>query len=324
MPDVNIIGDLFNGISKLLENSINSNVSAIADAIAPLMGATFGLYMVFLSFKMLYDPPNLPIMDIIKTLASYALVVTCAFSVPYYMQHIVPFIMYAGDDLSSAILGNPDNTASVIDSMIGSLTVGINDIWDKLEFSILGDGFGAAMAGLAYIVLILIGAIPFIIISTVYLIAAKFMVGLLLSAGSIFICFAFFPSTRGNFQSWVGQCLNYIMLSVFYSIAFKIEIEFINTKLMPGGVLVADFAGAIQLCIVFISLGLLTVQIPVMTSHLTGGVGINGLVSNIGASVKGAMSGVKAGAGGARAVGGAAKSVGASVARKLKSGVEAG
>lgn len=281
MSDVTIVSDLFNGISVLIESSINTNVSAIAAAIAPLMGAAFGLYMVFLSFKMLYDPPNLPIMDIIKTLTSYALVVTCAFSVPYYMEHIVPFVMYAGDDLSAAILGQPNNSASVIDMMINSIMTGIGDLIDAMEFSMTGGGMAAFLAGCIYIVLIIFGSAVYIIISTVYLVAAKFMVGLLLSAGSIFICFAFFPSTRGNFQSWVGQCLNYIMLSVFYSIAFKIEIGFINAKLIPNGVLVADLSGSFQLLIVFISLAFLTVQIPVMTSHLTGGVGINGLVSSI-------------------------------------------
>jgi type IV secretion system protein VirB6 len=319
MSDVTIVSDLFNGISKLLEHSINTNVSTIASAIAPLMGAAFGLYMVLLSFKMLYDPPNLPIMDIIKTLASYALVVTCAFSVPYYMEHIVPFVMYAGDDLSSAILGQPDNAASVIDMMINSIMSGVGDLIDAMEFSITGGGMAAFLAGCIYILFISVGSAVFIVISTIYLVAAKFMVGLLLSAGSIFICFAFFPSTRGNFQSWVGQCLNYIMLSVFYSIAFKVEIEFINTKLIPNGVLVADLSGSFQLLIVFLSLAFLTVQIPVMTSHLTGGVGINGLVSSISGVGSALSKMLKKGGGGGNGGGGSGGKP-----KTTKNGVEPG
>lgn len=198
-----------------------------------------------------------------------------------------------------------------------------------MDFGLSAD-WGIAFKSILAICIILIGAIPFIVLCAAYLIVAKFMVGLLLTVGTIFICFAFFPSTRSMFTSWTGQCFNYILLSVFFTLLIGGLLRFIETQMSPSGEFIIEWGGAIKLVIVFFVSIFLIGQVPVLSSSLTGGVGINGLTnsvsgmaskaSNMGRSAGGAALGAGKGAAGL-----AAKGAGA-VWGKLtgKGGVKAG
>ena len=273
---------LFSFLDSAVLQNISQMVGIFANVITPLIGSCVALYALYLAYQSLYDAENMMIMESMKTIGSLALCTTIAFSTTWYLSSIVPMILYIGDDIASALLGSSGTGA--IQSMYDDTTSTIQTIWSSIDISVT-DGNSWSEAALKWVlcVLTLLGALPFIGIATAYLVVAKVMVGFLLIIGPLFIMLAFFPTSRSMFQSWTGQCFNYILLSILYPIAFSMFNATLDTVMTTKSI---NLNTALMTFLLFFVFIVLSVQIPVLSSSLSGGVGINGLVSNMGAGVK--------------------------------------
>lgn len=313
-----IVQDLFNDMSTLVTENMGANIAAVASAISPVMISAIGIYAVLVVYQMIYTEKEHYVGEIIKNVLALAVVGAFTLSASYYMDYVVPFVMNAGDDLSSVLVGGAP-APSALDQFIDVLADGVQKTFEQMTFNPFSDDFGTSMQSLTAIIIVLIGGIPFVVFGTAYLIVAKFMVGLLLTVGPIFVCFSFFPSTRSMFTSWTGQCLNYVLMTVLFTLVETVLLAFIKDHMAPGGEFKIEWVGVIQLAVVFFVCIFLLVQVPVLSSSLTGGVGINGLNSSV------SSMGSK-GAGLARAAGSLATSVGGAVWNKItgKGGVKAG
>lgn len=309
----NIITDLFNDLSNVITNQIGSSVSAITSAVAPVMGAALLVYVIFVSYKIMYTNQEMIISEVIKNVMSLALVSAFTVSSPYYIQYVVPFVTGAGDQISAAVTGSPAS-ATALDSMISNVKTSLDTMIDKMQFG-LTDDWSVSFQALYAVVLTYIGSFVFIFYAAAYLLVAKFMVGLLLDVGPIFIWFAFYPPTRGFFTSWCGQCLNYILLSVMYTLAIGILNDFITSKFNLADLGVES---SFQIIIVFFISVFVIQQISVLVSTLTGGMGINGLTGATNSMVSGGAGMAKKMTGG---VAGKAASV---VSNFLKNGIKGG
>jgi type IV secretion system protein VirB6 len=278
----NIITDLFNELSQVITNQISPSVTAITSAIGPIMGAALLVYVIFIAYKIIYSNHEVIMSEVTKNVMCLALVSAFSVSTPYYMQYVVPFVTGAGDQLSAAITGSPAS-ASALDSMINNVKTCLDTMMDKMQFGITDD-WGAAVKSLWAVILIYVGSFIFIFYAAAYLLVAKFMVGLLLSVGTIFICFSFYPTTRGFFTSWCGQCLNYILLNVLYTLAIGILNNFIVSKFNLSDLGVES---SFQIIIVFFISMFVLQQISILVSSLTGGMGINGLTGSLNSGVSG-------------------------------------
>lgn len=308
----NIITDLFDELTQVITNQISPSVTAITSAIAPVMGAALLVYVIFIAYKIIYSNHEVIMSEVTKNVMCLALVSAFTVSTPYYMQYVVPFVTGAGDQLSAAITGSPAS-ASALDSMINNVKTCLDTMMDKMQFGITDD-WGAAVKSLWAVILIYVGSFIFIFYAAAYLLVAKFMVGLLLSVGTIFICFSFYPATRGFFTSWCGQCLNYILLNVLYTLAIGILNSFIVSKFNLSDLGVES---SFQIIIVFFISMFVIQQISVLVSSLTGGMGINGLTGSVN-SVVGSGASRMAGAGkwaGQKAL---------NIADKFKNGIKGG
>lgn len=292
---LNIVQNFMNEVTGMITTHIGKNVAAIVGMFSPFFFVCLSMYIVYIVYQYMNDPPDIPVMDIVKRTAALALVTTFAFSADKFMNTIVPFVLGVGDDVAKAISGQ-QSIAAQIDQLINTITIFINNSWTKLKFDWSEPGIFAQ--GLITIIIVIIGSLPFIITSFAYIIIAKIMISLLLSFGPIFISFAFFPSMRRNFEQWSSQCLNYIFLTALYSAAFSLMIVLINKFAVidtnPEAGL--NFQAAIYLAVVFAACLAVTMEIPALASQLAGGVGISGLV---GSKVSGLSSGAAAAAGGA-------------------------
>ncbi|HDG9112560.1 TPA: type IV secretion system protein, partial [Klebsiella pneumoniae] len=90
--------------------------------------------------------------------------------------------------------------------------------------------------------------------------------------GPLFIMFAFFPSTRDMFKTWTGQCLNYVLLVVVYPIAFNLFTRTLEHVIFGGSATAIGLSTVIMTIILFGCCILISVQIPVFCSSLSGGV----------------------------------------------------
>lgn len=311
-----LVTNIFNDLTQVIEGQIGSSVSAITTAIAPVMGAALLVYVVFIAYKIMYTNNEVFMSEVIKNVMTLALVSAFTVSTPYYIQYVVPFVTGAGDQISAAITGSPAS-ATVLDAMLTNVQTSIDKMMDAAQFG-LTDDWSIGFKVLFGIILTYIGSFVFIFYAAAYLLVAKFMVGLLLSVGTIFICFAFYPPTRGFFTSWCGQCLNYILLNVMLTLTLGILNAFITSKFDLADVGVQS---SFQIIIVFFISVFVIQQIGSLVSSLTGGMGINGLTSATNSMAGRGIGMAKGAAGSAAGVVGKTASV---VSSFMKNGVKGG
>lgn len=293
-------------------------MATFGSVIAPLIGGAVVIYAIYLAFQSLYDSQNMLIMESIKFIGSLALCCFLAFNTSWYLSHIVPFVYHSGDTIAGSILGGGSSGGSALQAMFDDMFVKIETLFKSIDFEITSSkSWVDTILKLTMVILVCMGYLPFIGIATAYLIVAKVMVGFLLIIGSLFIMFAFFPSTRNMFMAWTGQCLNYILLSILYPLAFTMFDSTIEHVLSSGSITLVECFFTVILFAVCI---LISVQIPTFCSSLTGGVGINGLVSHIGQGAMLSAQSAKLGALGLKG----AWNKGKSLAHKSKNNITPG
>ncbi|CAO94853.1 type IV secretion system protein [Erwinia tasmaniensis] len=319
-----IASDFVNQIKLLVMDAVANNFSAIAVSIRPVFAAGFLLYCCIIAWMIIYSNREVIVNEVIKNVMVFTLIGAFIWSAPYYQQWVVPFVMDSGSEISAKLMGN------------GNAALNVDEIWTKLATSMedfktrsidtLGWDFGPLISTYLIYAIGYAGGAILIAYTTLFLCVATFMTGILLSIGSVFICFAGFPATRGMFSSWCGHCLNYILLNVFYSISLTFVLGLIGkyTALDPSSV---SFMDAVTFLLVVVICIAMVEQVAVLCSSLTGGVGINGLVPGVGSLAKAA--GLSKAAASMRdkapgAIGGAMKRGGSALANKFRNNVKGG
>lgn len=315
-----IVSELLTDVKTVVASTISGNISAIAGVISPLFFASIGVYICYKAYEIMFSNRDVLMHEVTKTIMQLSLVGVFTYSGDYYIKYVVTFVLESGSDLSNAITGNPD-VASSVDGLWSELVKNLDLFWsnsvEELSFSDIGAWI---KTGLIYIVGFVGGAV-LVLYSALFLCVSTFMVGILLSVGIIFICFGLFPTTRSMFTAWCGHCLNYIMLNLFYTIAFGFVLQTIKKygSINPDTVNIMDVATLAL--IIGISVFLIE-QIGTLCSSLTGGVGINGLSPAMGGALGAAYkaTGMRALMGGAKGwAGKMAKNAGQSLLSKALS-----
>lgn len=272
---MNIITDFITTIKSVVLTGAGSNAAKIATAISPVFAAAIGVYIIVVAYNVVYSDKDILMKEVVGNIMKMAIVGAFTFSASYYSQYVMPFVLNAGDDLSSAVSGTTDVAASV-DSLWQTLSTTMDEFivqkTEELGMTDIGGYIGAYIIwGLGYA-----GGAILIFYTTLFLCISTFMVGLLLSVGILFICFSFFSTTRGMFTSWCGSCLNYILLNVFYTISFGFVTTLIKDNMLGSEITVMS---VITLLLVICISVFLIEQIGTLCSSITGGIGINGLTS---------------------------------------------
>ncbi|EFA9346572.1 TPA: type IV secretion system protein [Escherichia coli] len=311
------VSDFMSTITNAVESGAAANAAKVANAISPVFAAAIGLYIVYVSYEIIYKQTDTIMNEVIKNIASLAIVGAFTYSAPYYSSYVIPFVMHAGTDLSSAVMGGGD-TASSIDLMWDKLSSTLNTYLAEQKASLgltdLGDTILVyTIWGIGYV-----GGALLIYYSAAFLCISIFAVGIVLSAGVLFISFAFFQSTRKMFFSWCGVCLNYILLNLFYSISFGFLISILEKTINLDSGIISITSVLIFLLTVAVSVFLIE-HIGVMSSTLTGGVGINGLTG----SANGAFGKIASLSGG-RAMFGVGQKFASNLIRKSNPALSAG
>lgn len=278
---------IFKFLDKTVAENIASMVGSFASVVNPIIGVFVVIYFIYISKTLIYEPHKDAAIEYAKAVSSLVFFTFVAFNIPWYQSNIVPSVLYMGDDIANILLGSKSaSSATSLQTITDGVMKQNGIIFDTIDISVT-DGDSILHAALAFVLIVVscLGFLPFIAISTAYLMTAKIMVSFLLIIGPLFIMFGFFPSTRDMFKSWTGLCLNYILLSIIYPLAFKMFQQLISNTGLSGNITAQSI---LLTFIVMFALIILATQIPTFTSALSGGMGINGLVGGIGASANAA------------------------------------
>ncbi|WP_103745371.1 type IV secretion system protein [Escherichia coli] len=270
---MNIVSEFLEKVTTIVESTAATNAAKVAQAISPTFFAAIALYVIYLIYEITYAQRDVLMSEVTKNIGAFALVGAFTYSAPYYSQFVIPFVMHAGSDLSAAVTGG-SGTATSVDNLWNMLSVTLNDFknneLDTLEwYSFTDQLYIYLIWGVGYV-----GGLLLIYYTTVFLTLSTFMVGILLSAGILFICFSLFASTRNMFSAWVGSCLNYILLNLFYSISFSFVISFVEQTVPSSGNI--TLTTVVYFFMVTVISIFLVEQVGTLCSTLTGGGGIKG------------------------------------------------
>lgn len=270
-----MIAKVYTDIVKLFQEPLAKNAETIGNAVMPVFGAVFLLYMIYIVYRM-YSKKDALFEEFMNYLILFAIVgVFIAASGKYY-SGVIPFVTNAGDEIANSLTGAADTSTSAVDTVYNAFQAGIDKIkeawdkqgwWDKIT--------GTSVDVIIKLFFLYLAQFIFTIVISVNLLIAKVMVTLLLSVGIIFIAFSIFPATRNMFYSFMGLCFNYILLNIMYSLAAKLASDYIMSTLNGSDIGLAAVAAAAQVLITTVIIILAINQIPVLVSTLTGGVGIS-------------------------------------------------
>ncbi|TLS73430.1 type IV secretion system protein [Photobacterium damselae] len=307
MSGFTFVSDIFQFVTDLITDSIGSNVAAINHQLGLVMMAAFGLYAVYIGYNLMMSNNSEMLKEGLKIFILLGVVTTIALKSNYYITNIVPIVLNLGDDIGGLISG-AGGGAETLDKFLTTIYTSVHKIWDEAEFNMIQES--NMFESLATIIMLLIGTVPFALTTFGILLTAKFMVALLLSIGTIFICFAFFPQTRSWFQQWISMCWNYVLIAMLFPIALSIEIKAIERFIFVDNELGIEMITAFKLMIVLLAFVAISTQIPTLASSLSGGVGINGMSGTFGAMMNPVTSAFKGGKQAALGAKGAAFSTG--------------
>ncbi|MFW9725352.1 type IV secretion system protein, partial [Vibrio parahaemolyticus] len=265
---------LFDFLNQIVESNIAEMIGRFTTAFTPLLGACVMLYIVYMAWEMLFDRQNMVFMESLKTIGSLTMVTGVALNTAWYMSHVVPFILGSGDQVTQLLLGSGSGAGSALQVLFDRVWNDIGLMASRIEWEFDAQVIGQSLGIIAMIIISTLGFIPFIGIATAYLLMAKIMVSFLLIIGPLFIMMAFFPSTRSFFQAWTGQCFNYVLLSILFPLSFSLITSLLKETVFAGNI---TFVNVIFTAVIFFALCVLATQIPVLSSTLSGGVGISGL-----------------------------------------------
>lgn len=110
---MNIVSEFLTTIENLVQSGAASNAAKIANAISPVFFAAIGVYVIFIAYEIIYSQRDVIMSEVTKTIMAFTAVGAFTYSAPYYAQYVIPFVMHAGQDLSSAVTGNSDVATSV-------------------------------------------------------------------------------------------------------------------------------------------------------------------------------------------------------------------
>ena len=318
-----VVSDFITQTKALVMDAVAANFSLVATSIRPVFAAAFLLYCCVIAWQIIYSNKEIIVNEIIKNIIVFTLIGAFVWNAPYYQQWVVPFVMDSGNEIATKLTGS--NAATGMDAMWDQLTTTMETFKTNATDS-LGWDIGPLVTVYAIYGIGYLGGAILIVYTSIFLCIATFMTGILLSVGSIFICFAGFPATREMFTKWCGHCLNYILLNVFYAISLSFVVTLID-KYTHFDVNTLAFSDVVTFLIVVVICIAMVEQVAVLCSSLTGGVGINGLVPG-GSSLARAAGLTKAAASMRDKAPGAAKSAiqrgVAAVANKFKNNVKGG
>ena len=299
---------IFDSVEEGLDAIFTTGLAAFADLIAPVIGAFVSLYFVIIACNWIWNgqTSDLPIGDLMKRMFYLALFTTFAFNAPLYKTAVVEPVGSIGAEIAEAFATTGTDSPQIIDQMGQQIFDTVSYIWEESpEFSILDMNIVPMIRVIGTIFIVFVLGSIFMVVSFLYLLIAKIMVSMVLLLGPLFISFAFFPVTRDYFMKWVSQLLNYTLLYALFGIAFTMLTNLLQ-KYVSGAnfdsILVTDIV-QLQLIFCYLLFTGVMVAIPMLSSQLTGGVGINGLGA-FGPLMSIATKGVS------KLIGGAAKGMG--------------
>lgn len=320
---VNMLTDMYKQLTEFISGNLSTYIGQINEIFLPLMGACFGLYFVWKWGLIHYKGDPNAIQDMLINGLKLIVIMSGVVGSGWYLANVVPFVMDAGDEIAQRLIGS-SGSFSALETVIQQINANGKRILEATnELSLWDSDLSTILAATMALILFYAGGTAFVIYAAATMLIAKFMVGLLLIVGPLYLMMAMYEQTVSFTKQWIGQAFNYILLNVFVTLTIHILIQFMNNQFPDGKEM--GLGGALYALIAFLMGVFIIGQIPSFVSTITGGNGISGITGATNAA-GGLAFNTASGVGGmaARSVGGGMGKLAQMGLSKLRGGVKAG
>lgn len=284
MMKVEFFTNIFTIFQDGIIATLNGKSAAIISLISPVLGIGFALYLMLIAAQAMRGTIGAEnFMDFFLRCIGWAAVITFGLNISYYF-HVADFFNGLGADLSGAISGTPAGMTSgaVLDGMVDEYAKTVENIWSEAK------GITQSIVAACSVVILFLSGAILLGVSAGFILLAQVALGVLLAIGPIFISLALFPATRKFFDAWIGQCTNYVLLTVLFNFLFVLQGQVLATAfayktaifLLP---LLTLITGVLWILVAF--------NMPALASALAGGVGISAMVGNAAQGARAMMGG---------------------------------
>lgn len=270
-----LFGPLFSKIDTAVSTFVGQISSNAISTITPFV--TVGLTLGFIAYAIaiIRGAIDMPVMDFLARSVKIGIIVSIAGAGGLYQSQIADAITALPDGLATALISDPaqgSKAANIIDEAAGKGFDAAARAFEQSSF-FSSDGLLYGIFG----IIIIVATAVVVAIGGAFILLAKVAMALLAGIGPLFIfCFLWQPLAK-LFDMWVGQVLNYVMLTVLFSSLFGLMMSiyggFVEGVRFEEGVNVAYTLGGTL--ILSAAMVLVLLQLPGIASALAGGVSLS-------------------------------------------------
>ena len=276
-----IVENTFDKIDTTLATYITDVATSVIASITPVVTTLLLIYMAVWGWLVITGKTGEIVTDGFNRIIKLTLIVSIAINLGYYNLFVVNLLSNLPDHLASLASTTPAaGTGAFLDGVL-------SDIWEIgwlfANKAIANSNFaGLADIPLTLAALAVWGAgIVLVVFASFLLILSKMALSVLLGVGPIFILLIMFEPTKRFFESWLGQCLNYIFIVMLTGGILRLIIAVLNSYLTSyksvATASTVEIEGALPAVMLSAIAILILKQVMPLASALGGGVALSTL-----------------------------------------------
>ncbi|OKS70546.1 hypothetical protein PsaNZ64_21175 [Pseudomonas syringae pv. actinidiae] len=227
MAAYDVTSQVFNYMDMVVAEFVASNLSLIITTITPLVGVALTMALMIRGVYGIISPGEEPLTDLMQRFLGYAIIISFASAGGWYQTDIANVALKTPDEFASVLIingesgGQQDKIASTIDKAIDkSLDTA------KKAFENAGITSGAGIASAFLGVMVVLTSIFICGVGAGLILMAKFLLGITVCFGPIFIYCLLFDVTKDLFTKWIGSIINFSLVTILLAAVFGLMIKF--------------------------------------------------------------------------------------------------
>lgn len=203
-----------------LQAYIATEAARAASALAPVATTLAVLYVMAWGYLQLSGSITEPLHDGVRRIVTLAVVLGGSLHLWLYNDVLVGLVVQGPRDLAAALLGAPD-PVSLIDTIWADGGACADTLWNR--GGVFGGDIGFYLAGAA--VWMIVGLLC---LYCAFLLAlSQIAAAVLLAVGPLFLLAYLFERTRGLFESWLNQLINYGLIGLLVAMVAALLLQLI-------------------------------------------------------------------------------------------------
>lgn len=277
----------FEKIDATLATYINDVATNVIAAITPVVTTLLLIYVTLWGWSVITGKTGELVTDGFNRIIKITIIVAIAINLGYYNSFVVNFLSNLPDRLAQLATITPTgNNGAFLDGVF-------DQVWElgwkimnkaKAEGSYIMADIPLTLAALA----VWLFGFGLTVFAGFLLVLSKMALSVLLGVGPIFVLMLLFEPTKRFFESWLGQCFNFILIVMLVAGVLRLIVDVLTSYLTvynastPGGV-TADMTGALPAVVLSAISVLILKQVMPIASSLGGGIALNTM--NFGRSI---------------------------------------